>query len=296
MLLAQLRHKLSRSEEESEDLLTSNVFGAFKYSEDPLLLGRFLAEARFLRTGSCLTVGEVRTCEYRFWPWLKDTEAAGCEPDVVLLLEDGEQRKSLIGIEAKYRSGKSSRATEDGAPTDQLAREWIALRAEMRNVGADRFHLVYVTTDFGMPREAIDESLKELDRKCLMAGEVPADIAWLSFRRLPRLLSGASEPILRDLHVLMREAMLVEFEGVALPPIEWPSAFEFQRAQTVREFTWSAPPATLLYAFESRFSQSSRRFTWSPAPAAVVYTFDPRPGFRWPLPGLPPSAAWGFSP
>jgi hypothetical protein len=28
MLLAQLRHKLSRQEEESEDLVTFNVFGA----------------------------------------------------------------------------------------------------------------------------------------------------------------------------------------------------------------------------------------------------------------------------
>jgi hypothetical protein len=110
----------------------------------------------------------VRACEYRFWPWLRNSQTAGCEPDVVLLLEDGERRRILIGIEAKYRSGKSSRATEEGAPTDQLAREWLALRAEARSVGADRFHLVYLTADFGMPREDIDESLDELDRKCVL--------------------------------------------------------------------------------------------------------------------------------
>jgi hypothetical protein len=58
VLLAQLHHKLSRPEEESEDLLTSNVFGAFKYSGNLAVLGCFLAEACFRRTGSCLTIGE----------------------------------------------------------------------------------------------------------------------------------------------------------------------------------------------------------------------------------------------
>lgn len=296
VLLAQLRHKLSRAEETSEDLLTSNVFGAFKYSGDLTLLGSFLAEARFRRTGSRLTIPEVRACEYRFWPWLRKGEAAGCEPDVVLLVEDGERRRVLIGIEAKYRSGKSSRATEEGAPTDQLAREWLALRAEMGSAGADRFHLVYLTADFGMPCEDIDESLDELDRKCVSPGDVPADIAWLSFRRLPRLLAGASASILRDLRQLMHDAVLVEFEGVPLPPTQLPSAFEFHRAQTVRHLVWPAPPAILDYAFASHLSPASRRFTWPPVPGVLAYKFELRPAFRWPLPVLPPSAAWSFSP
>ena len=119
MLLAQLRNKLTRSEEESEDLLTSNVFGAFKYSGNLGLLCRFLSGAR-LRCGSglILPLGDASACEYRFWPWFQGGDGAGCEPDLVLRFDHRDGSQSLIAIEAKYRSGKSSCPTSDGHVTD----------------------------------------------------------------------------------------------------------------------------------------------------------------------------------
>jgi hypothetical protein len=46
VLAAQLHGKLARSEEDLEDLLTSNVFGKFKYLPPELRLIPFLQQAR----------------------------------------------------------------------------------------------------------------------------------------------------------------------------------------------------------------------------------------------------------
>lgn len=307
MLLAQLHHKLSRPEEQSEDLLTSNVFGAFKYSANLEILRRFLERARFFGSGLPLTIGEVRACKYRFWPWLCGVEMVGAEPDVVLLLTNDEGKKILVGVEAKYRSGKSSKPTNEGPPNDQLAREWLVLRAEMQRVGADSFYLVYLTADFGMPRKDISESLEELNEKGVTRSDAPADIAWLSFRQLPRLLNDASEPILCDLHTLLRDAMLIEIEPVTLPPAQLPPAFQFRSASTTQLLAWPISPAFPPYSFESK---PSRSFIWPEVSAAVAYTFDacstvgarapraaPRPpsAFHWPSHNLPPNVAWSFS-
>ena len=43
MYLAELRGKLSSSQERSEDILTSNVFCFFKYAERSVYLKRFLS-------------------------------------------------------------------------------------------------------------------------------------------------------------------------------------------------------------------------------------------------------------
>ncbi len=280
MLLAQLHNKLTRSEEESEDLLTSNVFGAFKYSGNLGLLCRFLSGARLRRgSGPILSLGDASACKYRFWPPFPGGDEAGCEPDLVLRFDHTDGSRSLIAIEAKYRSGKSSRATSDGDVNDQLAREWLCLRHEAQRLGCARFALVYLTADVGMPKADIDEAIDELDRK----RGITADVAWLSWRRLPRLLDGAAEPILRDLDRLLRRAMLVEFEGVDLPrsPCRPPylfleSAGAATSAPTLSQaYTWSSPPPVPAYAFNT-----GANFCWalprlSNAPVATTWRFVP---------------------
>ncbi|MDP6380670.1 MAG: hypothetical protein QF662_04920, partial [Phycisphaerae bacterium] len=82
MLAAQLHHKLSREEEGLEDLLTSNVFGAFGYVPFEEGILPFLQEARS-ETGNGLhdILSDVTSAKYVFWPWLQEADCIGAEPD-----------------------------------------------------------------------------------------------------------------------------------------------------------------------------------------------------------------------
>lgn len=276
MLLAQLHRKFTRREEDSEDLLTSNVFGALKYSGRVDILCRFLSGAVSHRAQGRLVLGEVTGCTFRFWPWLRADDGIGSAPDVLLDLEHTGGARSLVAVEAKYRSGKSSGPTAGGPGNpvnDQLAREWLCVRHAATEAGYERAHLVYLTADVGMPRDQLDEAADELQRKA----KPPAEISWLSWRRLLPLLKDAPEPILVDLANLLRRAMLIFFEDV-----EWASA----------------PPA-LRYVFEPADAElpppcEPGAFAWPRPASARAYLFDGSAAFHWPLPHLSKVLAWRF--
>ncbi len=80
MFQALIKGKLTRSEENMEDLLTSNVFGIFKYLTPSEVLLPFIGEAIDLR-GKHLAdhLPQVESAEYKFWPWL--TEKAATLPN-----------------------------------------------------------------------------------------------------------------------------------------------------------------------------------------------------------------------
>jgi hypothetical protein len=229
-----IRGKLSCKQENMEDILTSNVFGLLQYVTPELGLFPFLAEAETI-SGDHPLAGlvsnatvEVGAVDYRFWPrW------QGCEPDVVIHIPRTQGLPFLIGIEAKYRSGKSSRTqkTDDG-PDDQLAREWRDLVAEAKDRNAQPV-LVYLTADFCFPKDQMESSLAE-------CGESDAflpsrSICWLSWRQLPRLfkrhldpVQGRSDRILHQLASLIgRRLGLTFFEGIRnVPRIEPNWAFD----------------------------------------------------------------------
>jgi len=140
VIQALLRGKLSLKQENAEDILTSNVFGLLRYVSPQAGLLPFLACAKSVR-GECPLgtsvdgrTADAVTAEYDFWPrW------PGCEPDVVLAIQHDE-RKFLVVVEAKYRSGKSSvafgleepsddepesedQSESDWLPNDQLAKQ-----------------------------------------------------------------------------------------------------------------------------------------------------------------------------
>ena len=116
VLQAMLRKKLSRPEEGMEDLLTSNTFGVLKYLPDACILLEFLRRSvnplTRLRLGEMLA-GIDRVERWRFWPSLAGANCLPCEPDVEIILSDGECKRVGILIEAKYRSGKSSFASDE---------------------------------------------------------------------------------------------------------------------------------------------------------------------------------------
>ena len=75
MILAELKGKLSSKLDDKEDILTSNTFSFFKYS-DRQLLKEYLCQL-----GVNVTVSESNSAEFIFWPIYDD----GTEPDLVII-------------------------------------------------------------------------------------------------------------------------------------------------------------------------------------------------------------------
>jgi hypothetical protein len=126
MIPALISGKLSREQENMEDLLTSMVFGPLRYLDYGSGLYRFLQHVdnqHFVR--QLPSPGETVDVHYKFWPWLTADGCGGCEPDVLLTLRSGGAVQVRILVESKHLSEKSSIA-ESNSPlvTDQLAKEW----------------------------------------------------------------------------------------------------------------------------------------------------------------------------
>ena len=234
MIEALLKGKLSREQANMEDILTSNVFGLLRYVSPELGLFRFLGEAttcegdrRLDRLRDECAV-QRDSVAYEFWPlWPGRNGAAGCELDVVIHVPCDRGSSYLIGIEAKYRSGKSSEGDERArGPTDQLAREWHALAREAKNCQAQPV-LIYLTADVSCPHDQLKASIADCRKDA--AGLADPLITWLSWRCLRRLFLHAADSHLRDIASLAESLDLVSFEKIsALDPIqiEW----QFRRA------------------------------------------------------------------
>jgi hypothetical protein len=220
MLQAQLRGKLTRKEEDLEDLLTSNVFGSIKYvpSEDALL--PLLATSIDIDGNApFVALQPVSSTEYHFWPWVQEQGCEGCEPDVLARIRCLTGKNIIVFIEAKYLSDKSSEATEGDLPTDQLAREWDNLTCLADRENAMPL-LLYVTADMGFPRKSVEESRQEYMRK----RKKDMSVFWISWRKLPKLFSYARHQILNDLVEVLRRQGLIFFEGILKPElfnVEW---------------------------------------------------------------------------
>ena len=233
MLMALLRGKLSRDQENMEDIHTSNVFGTFKYlpPQDGLL--SFLGNAALPNEEMPLALLPEHTeVKYEFWPWLEEPDCERCQPDVLISLKlPGGTEKKVILVEAKYLSGKSSEEGEGQRPHDQLAREWDNLRALAARESAAPL-LIYLTADLSPPIEDIEVSQKELEGKRKQRGE----ICWLSWRHLRSLTRTSSHEMLRDLGEVLHRLNLTFFEG-------------FSRVEAPRQLRWT-------------FSGPSVRFVW----------------------------------
>jgi len=225
MLAALLRGKLSREQENMEDILTSTVFGVLQYlaPEDGLL--PFLSEAVTLDGDRPLAhlTSDARIARFDFWPWISEKGCAGCEPDVLLRLDPPSGRLVWVMIEAKYWSGKSSgEDSEPGRPFDQLAREWDNL-VHIAGDEADAV-LVYLTADVGIPQDEIEASLAEYRQK---RQGLPPTICWLSWRHLPGTLGGDGS-IQRDLRALLAERLGLHFyRGIRPLPIVTDEGWRF---------------------------------------------------------------------
>ena len=252
MIEALLHGKLSRKQENMEDVLTSNVFGLLRYVSPELGLFKFLAEATTCEGDQPLQdlVSEcvVRrdAIKYEFWPfWSGGNGDVGCELDVAVFIPCDDARPYLLGIEAKYRSGKSSEGDEEAdCPTDQLAREWHGLVQRARSCGA-RPVLVYLTADVNCPADQIASSIGDCRRHA--AGSTEPVIVWLTWRRLPALFRQDPDRHLSDIARLAKSLNLVFFEGMtelAAFCIDW----HFQDA--VPKWRFAVAPVSCRWRFK----------------------------------------------
>jgi len=223
MFVAQLHNKLTRSEEDMEDLLTSNVFGIWSYlpievAEIGLL--ELLGTAQRLDGRRFAGPDKLEAIDLKFWPWLQEGDAKGAEPDVLIELTSSDLRKWLLIIESKYLSPKSSFPDKnDPRPNDQLAREMHNLRRMALKRGFDEYALIYVTAHTLVPRDDITEAIHEL---ALKTSDSASDkFYWTTWRRLPSILntviSSCEEPfctLLSDLQTIVLRLGLTFFEGM----------------------------------------------------------------------------------
>jgi hypothetical protein len=248
MLLALIHGKLSRNQENMEDILTSNVFGAFQYLSAGELLLKFLSKASSLDGKYPLVNLSLESRLYiEFWPWLSEAGFASCEPDVLIRIDPPEGDAYLVLIEAKYRSGKSSEreATdnqiESNEPVqnikDQLAREWQQL---MLLAGKETRTpvLIYLTADGSYPYRELIESQNELRVRTEHEGM----LCWLSWRHLAAILvPKQNTEMLADLLRVLRKLNLTFFEGFSpLQCYELPSwHFRQEPSNSSRRFSWN---------------------------------------------------------
>jgi hypothetical protein len=210
MFQAQLRGKLTRTEENMEDLLTSNVFGTMKYLPFEDGLGLILSNS-VDNEGKMLSniLSPIADVEYQFWPWIQESDCEGCEPDLSIIMQTKNEQKFIVFVEAKYLSGKSSEADEGQVPRDQLAREWDNLLCLATRENAIPI-LLYVTADIGYPSDDIEASYGEYKKK----RKKDMKVFWISWRKLPYLFSVKDNPMLTDLVMVLKLQSLTFFEGI----------------------------------------------------------------------------------
>ena len=274
MFLAQLHRKLTRDESDMEDLLTSNVFGTWRYVPADLGLLQFLGTARNC-SGERLKLPESASIEMSFWPWLKESGAKGTEPDVFMDIQGVDGQRLLVLVEAKYLSRKSSFPDDLPLPNDQLAREMDNLRRVARRRDVMGYALLYVTASSAIPWADLRESAEELAAK---TGSGDSDcFYWTSWRFLPTILSEIlglgcnvyAAAILTDLATILRRLGLVAFGGG-----DWVG--------------WRYTP-------NWRFMKSWHRFRWRPIQTFEGYTYGERtPTFDWSSLTGPLSVSWRY--
>ncbi len=256
MIAALLHGKLSRKQENMEDILTSIVFGVLKHLPPDRILLPWLSMARS-EDGLTLSPGEFLRpdvqADYDFWPQWKENECGFCEPDLALqlTLPQPGTRRWVIGIEAKYLSGKSSTADDQQLhPYDQLAREWDNLASIARKENREPF-LIYLTADFGFPTDEIRASREEFQRK--RVGKQPFECYWLSWRHLSTLLD-----CIHNEQVPSYAIELLNDLGAALKRLELTFFWGFSRPTSMSTVPWTfVAPAQHLESLFAGFSKAS---------------------------------------
>jgi hypothetical protein len=216
MIPALVRGKLSREQENLEDLLTSMVFGQLRYldySSGFFRLFSYVDSEDF--QGHLPPPDEPVDVDYTFWPWLAAPGCVGCEPDVIVTLRTGDTVRTRILVEAKHLSEKSSvQEPENPLVTDQLAKEWMCL-VRYCELHGGRPLLVYLTAHHGRPLDDFAQAAEELQSKCPdFAQRHPIQGGWLSWRHISKAFLDVVGLAQEDLVALAERMGFRFFEGI----------------------------------------------------------------------------------
>jgi hypothetical protein len=201
MYLAEIHGKLSGDNENKEDILTSNVFSFFKYTNR----GAFFYPLLRL-VGLDVSVEDCKQAEFRFWPTYPDRT----EPDLVILVG-----RYYLLVEDKYLSGFGE---ETPKLKHQLEREVKGGVAEANSLGRE-FKILIITADFYRPPEIFD-GIPDYFIK---------DARWINWQRIAFLiykilklatnLPAETKLFASDLYDLFIKKNLRNFEGMNALPI-----------------------------------------------------------------------------
>jgi hypothetical protein len=227
MLQALLCGKMSSEQENSEDLLTSGVFGLLRHL--PPSEGLFqilnLAERDDGVLDPCVPSLCEQVTKMEFWPTYSHEISGATEPDVMVWVRDANGRMHIFLIEVKLWSPKSSHPSANPKGLgDQLAREWWTLVSLCEREGAIP-HLVYVTADRRRPLIEIHEAQEEYLRKLPAWGlKHPFVCYWLPWSKVVVSFEHSSVVALQEITLACRKLDLDPFAGVrpfALPRLGW---------------------------------------------------------------------------
>lgn len=265
MIEALLHGKLSREQENMEDLLTSAVFGRLKHLPAGVIAS-FLGRARTTTGATPLsTVSAAKHVAVSFWPTLRAPGCQSAEPDVVVEAELPEARQCHVVIEAKFRSGKSSfaddedaRSSDTDAPArDQLAREW----ENVSMLYGPHAWVVYLTADYAMPRKDLEDANAELLRN----GKPRGNFCWLSWRALDGLAPATG--VFGEVQALLERLQLRTFRSVTVP------------SRTKVSWRFAVPRWTMSHFESLRF---------------LAWKYDALNVHRWKWDRCTPSLTWSF--
>jgi hypothetical protein len=198
MYQAELRGKLSKRNENREDILTSNVFSFFQYADRRVFLHRLINSWGFR-----ITKEDALRAEFQYWPQFAD----GTEPDLVIIVGD-----YYLLIEAKYLSGFGQ---ETATARHQLIREAEGGAHEARHLGKE-FRLLAVTADHYLRPE--------------LCNEVPAEVhpyfVWTNWQHIALViyqtldsgvtLAPEARAFAEDLYALLQQKNLRSYAGVSV--------------------------------------------------------------------------------
>lgn len=187
MYQAELHGKLSRTVEEAEDILTSNVFSFYLYSD------RIHLQSLLKSVDLDVTLPEAAGAAFRFWPTFPDNT----EPDLVI-----EVGRYYVLVEAKLHAGYGK--DNEHHDRHQLLREARGGRHEAQVVGKE--FILLTVTDEPIPHDSVYDVLKGVDRQSWR---------WTNWSRIAQLLETAPAVgrMGEDLLALLWRKGLKRFDG-----------------------------------------------------------------------------------
>lgn len=134
MIIAELKGKIPSKLKDKEDILTSNVFSFFKYSNRRYLKD-YLSEL-----GLKVSIEDTNKAEFQFWPSYED----GTEPDLVIICGD-----YYILFEAKLFSDFSAKVIDIETNEIEIQLEREARMGQMEAKNSDKqFILIALTSEY----------------------------------------------------------------------------------------------------------------------------------------------------